>query len=740
MNKPDNPPSIIRRFPALGGLRGSRRRKRLSLVQTLAETDCGAACLSMILDYHGKSVRLEELRHATGTDRDGVDALSLLQAARTYGLRGRGLHIDIDELPYLPSGSILHWEFNHFVLLERVRRRAVDLVDPAYGRRRVPLAEFRKAFTGVALTFEPGDDFEEGGEAGKGTWRYFRRVLSQPGIISKLFVTSVLVQLFLLATPVLTTALVDRIVPRGDQQLLTVLSVGFALVIAFNFLSTIVRAHLLLHLRTHMDVQMTLGFLEHLVSLPYAFFQRRSAGDLIMRLNSNATMREILTTSTMSALLDGTLVSVYLLLLFLFSPRIGLLVVGLGMAQVLIFAASRGVYRNLMTKDLHARARSEGYLVELLRGIETLKSIGAERRAVEHWSNLFVDQLNVSISRGRFGALVESLMVTLQMASPIVVLLFGATQVLNGHLSLGTMLGLTALATGFLMPLAKLVRTALEIQLLKSYVERIDDVLETPPEENVQQVVRAQPLNGRVTLEHVTFRHSSAAPPAVNDVSVDIAPGQCVAIVGRSGAGKSTLARLLIGLYRPEQGRILFDGADLSTLACHSVRCQIGIVPQDPYLFGGSVRENILMSNPSGTLESAVGAAKLAAIHDEILAMPMGYNTLLSDGGGSLSAGQRQRVALARALVHQPKVLLLDEATSALDTVNEKRIQENLQRLQCTRIIIAHRLSTVMQADLILVMDGGRVVEQGTHRSLTKRDGLYRSLVAAQLQRDVDTN
>ncbi len=734
MTEPVERSSLLDRFPAVGALAARARHRRIPERHGLASTDCGAACLAMVLAYYGKNVPFEELRDATGTDRDGVDALSILEAARLYGLRARGIRVDLKELPYLPPGTILHWEFNHFVVFERRRRDGVDLIDPTFGRRRVDFDEFRHSFTGVALELEPDDGFQPSAAPASGVRRYLRQVFRQRSVLGQLLITSLVVQAFALAVPVLTAVIVDRIVPQEDYQLLLVLGLGLLGIILFNFLSLFIRSHLLLHLRTNMDVHMMLGFLEHLVSLPYAFFQRRSAGDLLMRVNSNTTMREILTSTAMSALLDGTMVVLYLMLLLLLSPGIGLLAVGLGLFNVAIYLTVRNVYHRLMTRGLHAQAKSEAYLVEIVSGIETLKAMGGEHRAVERWSNLFVDQLNVLLTRGRLTALVDALLQTLQMASPLVILVYGVTQVLSGHLTLGSMLGLSALAIGFLTPLSKLITTGLDLQLLRSYVERMEDVLQTAPEQSPEAVLRPERLTGRVTLERVCFQYGSHALMAVKEVSVDINPGQRVAIVGRSGAGKSTLARLLLGLYTPTTGRILFDGHDLSALELRWIRRQIGIVPQDPYLFGGTIRENVLFAAPGASQGDAVEAARLAGIHDDILAMPMGYNTMIGDGGSALAAGQQQRIALARALVHKPAILLLDEATSALDTVNERLIQQNLNRLDCTRIIIAHRLSTIIDAELILVMDSGRVVERGRHEELLAGRGPYAELVAAQLQ------
>jgi ABC-type bacteriocin/lantibiotic exporter with double-glycine peptidase domain len=369
----------------------------------------------------------------------------------------------------------------------------------------------------------------------------------------------------------------------------------------------------------------------------------------------------------------------------------------------------------------------------MLGGIETLKSMGAEYRAVDRWSNLFTEHLNISLTRARLDALVGAIMGAFSMAAPLLILGTGAILVLRGEITLGAMLGLTALAGGFLGPLTALVGTTFKLQLLGSYLERIEDVLETDIEQADVQTQPAHTLQGNIEAHRVSFRYGVSCEPAVRDVSVQIGAGQFVAIVGPSGAGKSTLAKLLVGLYTPSEGQIAYDGVDLRGIDLPSLRQQLGVVTQQPALFGMSVRDNITLGKPGVSLDAVMFAARQAYIHEDIMALPMGYDTILADGGGSLSGGQRQRVALARALVGTPGILLLDEATSALDTITEHAVQQSMSQLRCTRIVVAHRLSTVMNADLILVMDKGRIVEWGTHGQLLHRGGAYRRLCEGQL-------
>jgi ATP-binding cassette, subfamily B, bacterial len=708
-------------------------RRRIPLVRQTAETDCAAACLTMVLGYHGKMLRLEDVRQLLGIGRDGADALSVVKGARFHGLRARGVKIEnIADLRFLEPGTMLHWGFHHYVVFEELKGDSIRILDPGSGRRTVTLADVGKTFTGVALLFEPGDDFIRARAPRTGVMRYVRELLAQSPLLRRILALSVVLRLLALATPLLTGLVVDRVVPDRDHSLLLILGLALATIALFDFVSALVRAHLMLHLRTRLDSKITLDFVEHLVALPYAFFHQRSSGDLMMRLNSNATIREILTAGTLTGVLDGALACLYLAVLFAANSTLALLVLGLGFLRVLLFLTTRHRQAELMSKTLQVQARSQAYQVQLFSGIATLKALGAEQQAVDRWSNLFVDELNVSLARGRLDAFFEAGINTLTTASPFVVLAFGTSQVLAGNLSLGTMLAVSALAMGFLTPLTSLVSTAVQLQLLASYMDRMDDVLDAPREQQ-EPGVETPPLSGRITVEDVSFRYSPMRPDAVRNVSLEIEPGSFVALVGSSGAGKSTLAMLLMGLYRPTSGRILYDGLPLETLELTSLRRQLGIVLQQPYLFAESIRSNIALGDHSLPLPRIVEAAKKAHIHDFVMTLPLGYDTPIAEGGSSLSGGQRQRIALARALVRRPAILLLDESTSHLDTESEREVLEELERLRATRLVIAHRLSTIVHADMILVMENGEIVEHGRHDELVRRDGRYAELVRAQL-------
>jgi ABC-type bacteriocin/lantibiotic exporter with double-glycine peptidase domain len=731
MTSPEREKGLLDRFPVLARL--GRPARRIPYVQQLTAAECGLACLAMVLGYYGKEIGREELRTIIGAGRDGTTARDILNAARHFNLRGRGVKLELRGLEHLPAAAILHWEFKHFVVFERVSPRGVDILDPSAGKRRVSMTEFSQSFTGVALLLEPAEGFVPSEGDPKRRRGGLASLVWESGDWGRIMTMSLFLQALPIALPLLTGAIVDRVVPRGDRHMLLVLSVGFGAVIVFNLFASLIRGHLLLKLRTVVDIRMTLDFLGHMIALPFAFFQRRSIGDLLMRLNSNVLIRQVLTSGVLSGLLDGVMLLGYLVLLFALSWTMGALVLLFGVLQVGVFLVTRPLRRDINSVSILRQSNAQSYQVEIFAGIETLKAMGAEGRAHEQWANLFVDMQNASLAEGRLAAAVDAVSSTLRLGAPLVILGVGALKVLDGELSLGTMLSINAFAVGVLTPLGNLVSTAVQLQLLGGYLERIADVRETPLEQDMSRVRVAGPLSGSIEVDQVSFRYSPLEPLVVRDVSLKIEPGQLVAIVGRSGSGKSTLASLILGLYNPTSGRILYDGVNLADLELRSVRRQLGIVTQKAYIFGTSIRANITLSEPDTPHEAVEAAAKLAQIHDEIMAMPMGYDTPLIDGGGSISGGQRQRLALARALLRKPSILLLDEATSALDAITERRVQDALAHLQCTRVVIAHRLSTILHADSILVMDQGRLVEQGAHATLLAKGGAYAELVASQL-------
>lgn len=721
-------------FPSLQKLATERKRGRIPFVQQLEWADCGAASLCMVLAYLGHETSLEIVREAVGVSgRDGADALGIIRAGEGFGLRGRGISLDIEHLHFLPPGSILHWQFNHFVVFQRMTKKGCEIVDPAMGPRVVPLGDLANSFTGVALVFERTDSFKpRKKDQNRMSW-YLSMLASQRKVLTSIVVTSLMLRLFALAMPLLTALIVDRVAPRNDYHLLWVVMAGAAGMLGFQFVTQLIRSHLMLQLRTNVDTRLTLGLVEYLTLLPYDFFQRRPKGDLLMRVGNNAQLRELLTSQILSTMVDGLLVLVYAVMIFIASPTTGMITILIVIVQIATYLFVRRAVRDLAARAIEAQSRSQSYLVEVLTGMATLKASAAENRAVERWSNFYVDELNVSLERGRLTALTDAMVAFVNAAAPIILLAYGAHLVISQQTSLGTMLAINTLAMGLLSPVGSMVNSFMQFQTVGSHMDRLEEVFNTPPEQTGQGV-RPPRLTGAISINNVTFRYSEKSPAVVRNVSLNIAPGSTVAIVGRSGSGKSTLASIIGALYQPSAGTISYDGYDQRHVDLRGLRRQLGVVQQQPYLFGVPVRNNIALSEPNADLDRIIHAAKVAAIHDDIAKMPMGYDTGMGDGGSSLSGGQRQRIAIARAILHNPAVLILDEATSALDSETEAKVVQNLSSLRCTKVILAHRLSTIAAADLIVVMEDGEIIEAGSHRQLLAQGGAYERLVQAQLQ------
>jgi ATP-binding cassette subfamily B protein len=712
-----------------------RLRKKVPELLQMSDAECGIACLAMILSYYGRRTSISELREQGAIGRDGLSAQDIVKMARKYGLRVRAVSLPQADFRHINLPAIIHWEFDHFLVLERWSSRRVKVVDPAFGHRNMSAEEFDAGFTGVVLLLEPDTHFTSHNPAPRvGLRTYITTFVKRaPWSLIQVMLASLLLQLFGLGVPLLTKLVVDGILPAQKLTIMTIVGIGILVLASAQFVVMLLRSLLLTSVQARVDMTLIPGFVEHLLALPLRFFQQRSTGDILTRLSSNTTVRETLSNQLISTILDGGFVIVYLIILFWQSSIFGLLALLIGSLQIVLLLVSRGRLLELATGELAAQGKAQGYAAELLSGIVTLKAAGAEQRAFQHWSNLFLSELNISVRRNIFSSFIESTMGLLHTLSPLILLWIGALLVLNGSMQIGTMLALNALAITFLTPLSSLVSSMQSLQLIRSHLERISDVMEAEPEQQTQSVHLPPRLTGEVRLDHVCFHYDAQAQKVLKDITLQIEAGQKIAIVGRTGSGKSTLGKLLLGLHLPTQGEILYDGIPLRFFNYQAVRSQFGVVMQDATLFSGSIRQNIAFNDPAMQMERVIQSAQAAVLHDDIMQMPMGYETMISEGGSVLSGGQRQRLAIARALAHKPALILLDEATSSLDVLTEQALERNLDSLTCTRVIIAHRLSTIRNADCIVVLDEGSIIETGTHDELLQRNAYYAQLIQSQL-------
>ncbi|KZS46179.1 peptidase C39 [Paenibacillus glucanolyticus] len=706
-------------------------RWRVPFIEQMQQTECGACCLAMVMHYYKSSISMYDLREALGSGRDGTSMYQLKKAAEQFQFTGKCYKSDLSFLETLQLPAIILWDENHYVVLERIKNKnkknsnekKYTIIDPAIGRKHLIEESFMRHFHGYVLELIPTVTFERVKAAN--VWAtMFRLIIQNKKMFMLVFLVTAVLQLCAIAMPILIQQLIDKVIMPANTTMMSVMALGIIIMLVTSSIFTYIRGRILITMHNVLDSLLQTNFFQHLLKLPYSFFMLRSFGDLLFRANSLNMIRELISGSIIRGLLDALMLIVLFIYMSIQSTSLALLVVALSLINIIAIVFTKKVIAEWNQRQILAGTNVQSVQTEMLLGIFHIKTSGVEGSMFEKWQQHFMNLLDIYRSKERITNILVTLTSLLQITAPLIILWVGAYRVFDGVISLGILIAIQSIASQFFGVSGSLVGTVNSFILTTSYLKRVQDVLDASIE-NYDGRKKIE-LTGKIELENVSYAYSKFSDPILSDISMSIKPGQKVSIIGQSGAGKSTLVNLLIGLFEPTTGHICYDDIYSNNLDMQHVRKQIGTVPQNIYLFNRSILDNIRFSAAEATIEDVMEAAKAAQIHDEIMQMPMKYHTMISEMGMNLSGGQRQRIALAKALLTKPTVLLLDEATSSLDHLNEERIDRYLSDIACTRIVIAHRLTTVMNSDVILVLDQGRISAIGTHEQLLKKSDYYR--------------
>ena len=678
----------------------------------------------MIASAHGLHIGLPELRRRFPLSLKGAKLAHLIRIAQQLGFSTRALRLDMEDLGKLALPCVLHWDLNHFVVLARVGKGKVTILDPAIGERRLSLREVSEHFTGVALELAPTAEFKSRKAAESISVRQLTgHVVGLWPALAQIGLLSVALQVFVVLAPFLLQWTVDQVLVSADKDLLTVLGLGFGLALLLQVGIGLLRGWSVTYLSSKLGLQWMGNVFAHLLKLPLDFFEKRHLGDVTSRLSSVQTIQHTLTTSFVEAIIDGLMAVVTLGLMLYYSWKLALVT----LLAVALYAGIRMLayhpVRDGTERQLVAAARQQSHLLESLRGMQSLKVAGEEpqRRAV--YENLLSDTVNREVRLAWMGLGFNGASQLVFGIERIAVIWLGALLALDNVFSVGMLIAYLSYKDQFAQRMGGLIDKAVEFRMLRLHGERLADIVLSEPEETQARPEALPPQDVRIEVENLGFRYADGEPWVLKGCSFVIEPGESVAIVGASGCGKTTLVKLLLGLLRPTEGSIRIGGHDLHKLGPRNVRGIVGAVMQDDQLFAGSIADNIGFFDPEFDMERIEAAAKLAAVHEDIAAMPMGYHSLIGDMGSSLSGGQKQRVILARALYRKPKLLFLDEATSHLDVLRERQVNEAVKRLALTKVIVAHRPETIASAGRVLVMEQGRIAQDLRPRQAPAAEG-----------------
>lgn len=718
----------------------SKKAKKVPIILQMEALECGAASLAMIFAYYKKFIPLERLRLECSVSRDGCNAKNVLVAARYNGLTAKGFsYNDIEALKEeVELPAIIHWNFNHFVVLCGFTKNEAILADPASGRRRVPMEEFEKSFTGIVLTFEKSDNFVADGQK-KSVLGYLIRRL-QGAVVPLVFIliTSLLLTLFGSVTSVFSQIFTDKILISSDKSMIMPLLCAMGITLVLSFILQTLQSIYLLKIKGKMSITSGRQFMWHVLRMPIEFFSQRFAGDISSRQSSNDIIADTVCTQIAPVVLNVIMIIVYLIILLYYD--VTMTFIGLIVALINIFIIKFVSEKNEDDNKAMGRdaGKMQGVAVAGVNMIETIKSSGCEAGYFQKWIGYQTKYSNSLQRLKERNTCIGSLPSLLQGFANTAILLLGVYNILTGNFTIGSFMAFQGFMSSFLDPVNSLVNIGETIQSVSGDMERVEDVMNYKADVDIDLTDESvdkneyKKLDGYVDIKNLSFAYSPLAKPLIEDFSLHVEKGQMVALVGGSGSGKSTIAKIIAGLYEPREGTILFDGKERKDIDRNVFRGSLSMVDQEITMFQDTIKNNITMWDENIDEATLITAAQDAQIHDDILSRPEGYDHELVENGKDFSGGQRQRFEIARSFVAEPTIMILDEATSALDPTTEKKVMDAVKRRGITCFVVAHRLSTIRDADEIIMLEYGKVVERGTHEELIKLNGKYAELVRTE--------
>ena len=703
--------------------------KKVPMVMQMEAVECGAASLAMILAYYGKWLPLEQVREACSVSRDGSSMKNILLAAKTYGLEPSAYKVSAEDLSGMEP-AIIHWNFEHFVVFKGMRKGKAYLNDPGVGPVEIPMDEFRRSFTGVAMTFELTDSFQPSGRP-TSIFSYIKHNLSGANEAFWLtFIFTLLLAVVTLTLPLLTRVFFDEILSGRNAQWATIFFCLMAVLALFNFIVTLWQQRYSKRIAGQLALRGNINYLRHLLRLPMNFFAMRYVGDLQQRQRLNESITHSLVEVLAPQAINVMLLVLYLILMLSYNYVLTLIGVAAALVNLAVVHHYAGQRLNMVRSTQQSMGKYYSATVSCLENIESIKAAGAEEGFFQYWSGLwsrmFNKQREMRIQQSEMSLLPTLTSNLLTMA----VLLVGAWYILQGDLSVGMLMAFQGFMTAFMAPVEKIVNADQQLLEMRSQIERVDDVMKYPEDQHADgEHSEEGKLLGELELRDVTFGYNRTQPPLIDHFNLHLRAGESVAFVGSSGCGKSTLAKLISGLYKPWSGEILFDGRPIESISSDELTNSIAVVDQNIVLFDDTLSQNIRMWDQSIEDFAILMACSDAQVHSDIMNRPEGLATKVVRGGKNFSGGQCQRFEIATALAREPMILIMDEATSALDPTTEDLVMRHIREMGITQIVVAHRLSTIRDCDHIIVMDAGHVVQQGTHEQLMQQDGLYRQLM-----------